>query len=286
MIPKPFHLNMSIGNEMSRIMKRRISTLVLFATFVFAACEDDESPMPVTDPKLDYYIESYDIDGLGFDPQMKVTYEYNSDDRITKYTVFSYDPNAASLKELRYFVFTYVNNNVDKIKGYLPDVSVPYVDYSYEYFPDGTVSKISEKNSGTGINSQASFSYDDIGNSVKVAYTFSNGGSFEYEFFRDGGNIVSDKTTKGSQLCSDGEYTYDEHVNPFNNLGYVDYLLTNVSANNKLTEDVNYVACAFPSLIPETYVYEYNEKGYPAIVTTFYKSGSPSAKGKKELFYK
>jgi len=49
---------------------------------------------------------------------------------------------------------------------------------------------------------------------------------------------------------------------------------------------VNHVACAFPSLVPESYVYEYDEDGYPTVVTTFYKSGSPSAKSRKELFYK
>jgi hypothetical protein len=136
-----------------------------------------------------------------------------------------------------------------------------------------------------GINSEAIFSYD-AQNSVKVSYTFSNGSSFEYEYFNGGGNIASDKTTKGSQLCSDGEYTYDQNVNPFNKLGYVDYLLTNVSANNKLTEKVNYVACAFPSLVPDSYLYEYDANGFPTVITTLYKSGSTVPKARKELFYK
>jgi hypothetical protein len=271
---------------MNGITKTHIHTFILFSTLILAGCDDDELPIAVTDQKLDYYIESFDVDGLGFDPQMKVTYEYNNDGSVNKYTVFTYDPDAGSLQELRYFTFSYVNNRVDKINGFMTGEATPYVDYAYAYLADGSVSKISEKNLAAGINSEAIFSYDGSDNSVKVAYTFSNGGSFEYEFFHEGGNIVSDKTTKGSQLCSDGEYSYDQHINPFNNLGYVDYLLTNVSANNKLTEDVNYVACAFPSLVPESYTYEYDDKGYPIVVTTFYKSESPSAKARKEIFYK
>lgn len=255
-------------------------------TFILARCQDDELPIAAKDQKLDYYIESFDVDGLGFDPQMKVTYEYNNDGKVTKYTVFTFNPDVGSLQELNNFVFSYVNNRVDQIKGYFTGKDIPYVEYSYVYLADGRVSKISEKNTSAGVNSEANFSYEAVDHSVKVAYTFSNGGSFEYEFFNAGGNVVSDKTTKGSQLCSDGEYTYDQHVNPFNNLGYVDYSLTNVSANNKLTEDVSYVACAFPSLVPESYTYEYDENGYPTIINTFYKSGSPSAKARKELFYK
>src|SRR5688572_22701180 len=267
-------------------MKRLITSLFLPMIFILAGCQDDECPIAAKDQKLDYYIESFDVDGLGFDPQMKVTYEYNSEGRVTQYTVFTYNPEVQSLQELNNFVFTYVNNRVDQIQGYFPDKDTPYVEYSYVYLADGSVSKISEKNTAAGVNSEANFSYDAADNSVKVAYTFSNGGSFDYEFFKEGGNVVSDKTTKGSQLCSDGEYTYDQHINPFNRLGYVDYSLTNVSANNKLTEDVNYVACAFPSLVPESYTYEYNDRGYPTIVTTLYKSGSPSTKARKELFYK
>src|SRR5688572_11494826 len=267
-------------------MKRLISSLILPMIFILAGCQDDECPIAAKDQKLDYYIESFDVDGLGFDPQMKVIYEYDSEDKVTKYTVFTFNPDVGSLQEQNNFVFSYVNNRVDQIKGYFANEDIPHVEYSYVYLADGSVSKISEKNTAAGVNSEANFSYDVADNSVKVAYTFSNGGSFHYEFFKDGGNVVSDKTTKGSQLCSDGEYTYDQHINPFNNLGYVDYSLTNLSVNNKLTENVNYVACAFPSLVPGSHTYEYDAHGFPTIVTTLYKSGSPSTKARKELFYK
>lgn len=267
-------------------MKRKhISIQILLASILFAACQDDELPVVTAEKRLDYYIESYEVDGLGFDPQAKITYEYNNNGRVSKYTVASFNPDAGSLEDLRYFVFLYQNGKVAKILGYLPRKAIPYVEYSYVYLADGNVSKITEKNSGTGINSEANFSYNLGDKSIKVAYTFSNGAGFEYEFFNGSGNIVSDRTTRGSQHCSDGQYTYDQNVNPFNKLGYVDYLLTNVSVNNKLTESVNYVACAFPSLVPESYVYEYDEVGFPRVITTHYKSGGSVAKSRKELFY-
>lgn len=268
-------------------MKRRLSyTLSIFITLIFVSCNPDEATIIPTDPKLDYYIESFDLEGVGFQPQMKVKYEYNDAGKISKYTVHSYNAVPGSLEELRYFVFSYVNNRVNKIAGYSAQASSPYVEYSYQYTGNDTVSKIEENNHAAGISSEANFSYDAANESVKVAYTFSNGGSFEYEFFYEGENIISDKTTRGSQVCSNGQYTYDGHINPFRNLGYVDYMLNNLSTNNKLTEAVDYLACSFPTLIPESYAYEYDERGYPTLITTFYKSGSSLTKAKKEFFYK
>ena len=263
-------------------MKNLIYTF--FAILVLTGCENEEISKS-SGTKLDYYIESYDLTGLGFTPQLKVTYQYNAD-KLSRYTVSSYNPDVQSLVELHYFDFSYVDGKVDKIKGYLPNASSHYVEYSYQYLPDSRVLRITENNSNTGINSEANFTYNDADESAKVTYTFSNGGSFEYEFFYLSDNILSDKTTRGEQLCSDGTYTYDQHYNPFKDLGYVDYLLNNLSANNKLTEDVNYVNCAFPSIVAESYSYEYNDKGYPTVATTFYKSGGNVAKSEKKFFYR
>jgi hypothetical protein len=234
--------------------------------------------------KLDYYIESYNIGDLGFDPALKVVYEYNEVGNLRKYTILSYNPNTKLMEEQRNFVFSYSGSRVEFIKGYLPNGNDPYVEYSYQYLPNGTVSKIVENNlAASGIDSEAGFMYSENG-IVKASYTYSNGGSFEYEFDYASGNVVTDKTTRGSQLCSAGKYTYDKHNNPFKELGYTDYLLTNLSVNNKLTEDINYVGCSFPSFIPESHTYEYNDNGYPISVTTYYKNSL--AKSKKQFFYK
>jgi hypothetical protein len=187
--------------------------------------------------------------------------------------------------EQRRFLFSYVDGQVDKIEGILTNSTSPYIEYFYQY-DDSRVTKISEKNYSAGVNSEATFSYHSA-NVVSVDYQFSNGGSFKYEMTIDGNNILSDKTTRGTQLCSSGQYTYDQHPNPFNALGYVDYLLTNVSVNNKLTENVNYVSCAFPNLKPESFEYVYNDEGYPTEMTTTYVSDDDVApKSTKRFFYR
>lgn len=263
-------------------MKRPLYIFQVLSIFILSSCNEDD--MPEKGHRLDYYIESYEMSDPGFEPQLKIKYEYQKSGRIDKYYVLSYNPDNNAMEEQRSFVFSYTNDKVEQIKGYLPGENTAYIEYSYYYSTDDKVSKITENNHSAGISSEANFTYAENG-TIKVSYVFSNGGSFEYEFDYASGNILSDKTTRGSQLCSDGQYTYDQHHNPFKDLGYVDYLLTNLSTNNKITENVNYVACAFPTLVPESYTYEYNDKGYPISATTLYKSNGSIKKSRKDFFY-
>jgi len=258
--------------------------LCAFSILILAACT--EEPILPQAPLLASYEDSFQISTLDFEPKSRVVYQYDDNRKLEGYTFFGYNPDTGKFDEQRSFSLTYDANKVVKMEGKLVSATTPYVTYSYEYSTDGSLSKITEVNSGTGLSSQAIFSYV-TGSTVKVDFSFSNGTSFEYEYTKEGGNILSDKTTRGQQLCSDGTYTYDQGPNPFQTLGYVDYTLTNISANNKLTENVNYVGCAFPTLVPESYTYTYLENGYPSTVTTHYKSsGSFSPKAERKFFYK
>ena len=92
----------------------------LFLFFILFGCQSEEA-ITAHEPKLDYYVESYDIPDLGFQPQLKVTYEYNSSGKLSKYRVLSYHPDLKSFDELRHLDFIYSDNLVSKILGYLPD---------------------------------------------------------------------------------------------------------------------------------------------------------------------
>lgn len=256
--------------------------LLFLVSLTFGCKEDDVTPNVVT---LDYYEETFDIPDLDFHPQSKTVYDYDFAGKLIRSTFFSFDPNVESLVEQRYYLFSYVNGKVDKIEGFLTNSTSPYLEYSYQY-ADSRVTKITESNHSADIDSEATFSYPSA-NVVSVAYQFSNGGSFNYEMTIEGNNIHKDKTTRGAQICSNGEYTYDQHPNPFNTLGYVDYTLTNVSVNNKLTENVSYIGCAFPNLKPESYEYEYNTDGYPTEVVTSYAAVDGIVpKSTRRFFYK
>jgi len=203
--------------------------------------------------------------------QSRTEYEYNDAGKVTRMTVFSdYTTNETAQIPTTYKVFTYGGNGkISKISGYLSSNNTALSEDTYEYGVDGTLLRITE--SYGGVTGTMSLSFDSTNVQGKASYQYSNGGGFDYAFEYYLKNIVDDKTTKGSELCNQGVYSHDRNINPFKHLGYVSYVLDNFNVNNKLTEDVNYLACAFPSLIPESYEYKYDDLGYPTEKITHYR---------------
>jgi len=266
-------------------MKKQLKITSLL--ILMALCFSCQTESPTDDEldgvkKLSYYTEFFYDPTFGFQPISKVRYEYNSSGKLIKYFVYRFDANK-SLIEQHHYNFTYSNNRVDKITGFFTGEKNPFVLYSYEYSPESQVTKIKEENYQVGISSEVRFNYDLLSNSVTALYTFSNGGSFTYSYKLVDNNITSDKTTKESEICNTGEYAYDNGINPFSQLGYIEYTLNNVSVNNKLVESVDYLNCSFPSLVPESYSHVYDNLGYPIESTTYYVNGG---KSKKMFIYK
>lgn len=262
-------------------MKKLSIFLIVGTVTLTQGCKTEE--VVPNQVKLISYTETFEIDGFGFEPQSKVEYDYDEYGNLSRYTFYGYNPDLENFEAQRYFILTYKDSKVNKIEGFHAN-DVPDVNYEYFYQTDGKLLKITEENKGAGVNSEASFEYK-LHDYIKVSYRYSNGGSFEYEFQYVNENIVGDKTTRGSALCSEGEYNLDDHPNPFRALGFIDYALFNMSANNRLTENVEYVGCAFPSLIPESYNYQYNANGYPSEMTTNFKPGGIVMKSHKKFLY-
>jgi hypothetical protein len=242
----------------------------------------------LTSKKLAYYISYYEATdvvngGTYFAPNSRVDYEYDASGRLNK-MIFKIFVNGQFVDET-YSSFTYTGDQVTKISRSLAYNNQALNEFNYEYLPNGKVSSIVEGYAG-GVNAEARFIYHENNQTVNVTYSFLNGNGFEYQYDYGYQNLVTDETTKGGQLCSEGLYTYDNAINPFRHLGYIDFTLTNVSINNKKTENVDYLACSFPSLIPESYLYQYNDYGYPDLATTFYQSNNnPARRSKIEFFY-
>jgi hypothetical protein len=156
--------------------------------------------------------------------------------------------------------------------------------YDYAYVEDKLTS-ITERYVSSSFYSTADFDFIQ-GDSVAVTYTAANGNSFIYKFHLVNNNITAAKTTRGSQLCSQGTFAYDKNQNPFHALGYIDFYLINYSENNKVSESVQYLGCSFPDLVPESYEYEYNAAKYPLTSTTTYStSGQVAPKSRKSFTY-
>lgn len=236
-----------------------------------------DGPLPVTyglggatpAKKIDYYVEYQEMQNNALLSQYKVEYQYNSSGQVERTTFYNFSTETSAFEVSQYSLFTWSGRALTKLATYLQDDRLITED-TYEYGGPETLVKITDKGYGSGITGEMSLSYHDNGKTT-AAYRFSNGGSFDYEFLYTLKNIISDKTTRGSQLCSEGTYTYDRNINPFKHLGYVDFALRNYSINNTLAEDHNYAGCSFPALTPESYNYEYDNQGYPTSKTTHYK---------------
>lgn len=249
--------------------------------------ESTEGPLPFTyvlggskaPKKLAYYvsyIERPDPTEWGktyLDPQSTVEYEYRPDGKVDKMNIYGYVDSLKTFIKQRYFVFEYANGKVSKLSGYHLGHTAPYIEDFYTYL-NGKVNKIQEVNYAAGLTTDLTVGYFEAQGFVTASYTSSNGQSFTYQFDYENNNIKSDKTSRMGILCSTGTYTRDKNINPLAHLGYTDFLFRNYSINNKTAETVTYSGCAFPTLIPEAYVYIYDEDGYPTKEKTVYKGSN------------
>ncbi|HZY78750.1 MAG TPA: hypothetical protein VFE50_04455, partial [Cyclobacteriaceae bacterium] len=227
--------------------------------------------------KVSQYVTSWSrvVNGaIVMEPVSRVQHLYNNDGKIALIKSSTWNRETQSYFDNSRLEFRYQGGRVMKIETYMAGESGVYSEDNYTYDANGYATHIQHKVPGTGINTDVDLSYQYTDRVVKASYKLSNGNGFEYEMVIKNGSLKTDKSTRGGQLCSDGTFTYDKGVNPLKHLGYTDYLLRNYSISNRLTEDVNYVGCAFPSLIPDAYDYVYDQDGYPLRATTIYRGST------------
>jgi hypothetical protein len=163
-------------------MKRSIYAIIIFLNLILTNCINDD--IPPRELKLNYYIESFEVAGLDFEPARLVTYKYDAAGRLDGYTTQVYDPVTKSYDPQNYFVFHYSDNKVERINGFLEKSDAPFIEYSYTYLSNGNVLKIKEKNNMLNISADADFTYAE-NEIVRAVYTYSTGAGFEYRVVMD-----------------------------------------------------------------------------------------------------
>lgn len=225
--------------------------------------------------KLSHYItykKMIEGDVQYWQAQDRRRYEYDAAGNLERMIVSSFVDSVGGFLPQRYFVFNYTGDRMTKIAGYHAETDKLYLEERYEYFPDGNVLSITQDYvDGSNIDWVANYSYNYTNRVINASYSAANGGGFTYDLTLPWGNVLTDRINRGNQLCNIGTYQYDRGINPYKHLGYMDFFLNNFSLNNRISENVEYFGCAFPSLIPEAYVYEYDEQGYPKASNTLYK---------------
>lgn len=216
-------------------------------------------------------------------PVSRVNYEYKLDGRVSSIDYETWSENLQKFVNSSESLFYYEGARVQKIVNIDIKTDAIQSEDHYTYDVNGDVTHIQHKDNN-GITTEVDLEHLYTDRVVRAKYRLSNGSGFDYEFINQYGSLKSDKTTRGGQLCSEATYTSDKSINPLKHLGYVDYLMRNYSASNKVTESANYVGCSFPALIPERYSYVYNDYGYPVRATTHYK-GTDSVNEVEYTYY-
>ncbi|MBL0741001.1 hypothetical protein [Chryseolinea lacunae] len=240
--------------------------------------------------KLARYVTWREVDlpdgGVVYQPVSKVQFTYDASGHLAYIVAQAYNDKTSKFEDTTTDTFFFEGDAVSKIITTLN--GQPYSNYVYTY---GAETKIKATLLYANLVATQTTKRDDTNNHIDVTYNYSNGNAFVYAFDFAYKNIVSDKTTK-DKLCNTGTYTYDKNINPLRHLGYQDINLVNWSASNKLTEDVHYIACSFPTLLPVKHDYTYDADGYPVTKITTYAKGTiggsipdPSHHGKVEYFY-
>jgi hypothetical protein len=242
-------------------------------TFVLGGEVQSKKLLAVT-----YYYES--APGA-MDAQRKTEYTYDGTGKLNGVQEKFYNSETMAFELDQHRTFEYENNRVKKMSRYWSSDNSLMEETTYQYNGSGYLTAILFKSYQTGITSDVVLTYDLNTGIVIATYSNSNGTGFQYHFTYENKNIATDKVTEGAKICEEGIYTYDKNINPFKHLGYVEYVLTNFSINNRLTESVTY-QCLLPSLVPVSFEYVYNDNGYPTQSTTNYQGGG---KGKYTYEY-
>jgi hypothetical protein len=216
----------------------------------------------------------------------RTDYEYLSNGQVSTIKYYTLTTEGAALQSWKEFV--YVNNVLERIKSFsvYNNQNSPTNEYIYTNggkYESGTINVISpasRNGTPTTLRTTVNVTFDHPKVDARYTYRYDVDGYSFTEVFSVTApweSITSSRSTRPYNVspydvCNEGQFTHDKNINPLRHLGYLDAYMENFSANNTLTESINYIACYFPQLIPLHYEYTYQD-GYPVTQVTHYRGG-------------
>jgi len=254
---------------------RPVHITLLLTILLFAGCGSDD-PQPETgngSHRLSS-VSTYREDANGFTLSDVTTYAYSSQGRLESSLLSLY--NTSTLQLFPFSRKSYTHDQQGRV--ILLEATIINTNVSesvlYRYRPDGTLSSM---HWDADIDADVAVTFLP-GDTLQAAYLFSNGHTFTYRAFIKDGNPLYDKTINSSNHITDeSAKTFDDHINPYSLLGYIDFLFINYSKNNPLSAATQ-IYEGSQEAIPESYEYTYNDAGLPLTQVVTYKSSDPARK--------
>lgn len=240
----------------------------LFAALILlAGCVTHDLEPQLRAPRLKSVTSYFETATNDFRASDKTVYSYDINGRLSEKSYFTFDVIENEFVVFSVSTFTFDGNQLQKIVESIAGTSLIKTT-TFEYSGE----KLMEVHIDDEVDTDAMIGYPED-NVTEILYVHSNGRHFKYRFTSPGENIVSEQTFDDSgQLSSEITNEFDSGKNPLNLLGYNDPFFSNFSVNNKITTQSEYYSSAFPTMVPTTYEYIYNEKNLPTQQLTLYKS--------------
>jgi hypothetical protein len=246
-------------------MKPRFA--LFFALILSSACVTHDLEPQLKAPRLASVTSYFEHAANDFRASDRTTFSYDINGRLVEKSYFTFDVIENEFVLFSVSTFTFSGNQLQKIVESVAGTSLIKTT-TFQYSGE----KLMEVYIDDEVDTDVMIGYPEE-NVTEVLYVHSNGRHFKYRFTSPGENIVSEQTfDESGQLSSEITNEFDSGKNPLNLLGYSDPFFSNFSVNNKTKTESAYYSSAFPTMVPTSYEYVYNDEKLPTQQLTRYKS--------------
>jgi YD repeat-containing protein len=248
-------------------MKHPLFYLGLSLLLLAQCSSDDDQPVVEKQPRLVSVTMSMQRSDGTFRPGYIRTFVYSSSGRLEREEYATYESEEQQFHILWTDRFTYSGKKVTQIdRMYAETVRTGSTQYTYDN--QGRVTAIHVDDD---TKTDVTVTYE-AGDTINALYEQGNGRWFRFRMAMSGDNLVYGKTIDDSQrLANETYYQYDENVNPYSLLGYMDMFFEYASHNNRIVQSSTYYTPQQPNSVPYAHAYTYNH-GLVEKQTIRYKS--------------
>lgn len=204
--------------------------------------------------------------------ETKTDFTYGGSNRLEKISYYKKRPDnkpyLAMVDEFRYS-----NNELDRISRY-DEQNNPIGQTAFSYDPAGLIKAIVDNQSGveTAVSVSSFNNEQESRTEVAMAYRYSNSAiTMDYYKRYVNGNLVGDNSSTSNHSTENGDYEYDQQINPYVHMGWPNLFLSNSSRNNMVLSRKTYYG-NYPLVVEYGHTYKYDGEGYPVELVKKFKS--------------
>lgn len=202
----------------------------------------------------------------------KTSFSYKADGKLTSIDYYLKKADNTPYLAMR-DLFQYDNGRVAKIDRF-DEKNQPGGFTSFSYNDEGKVSGITESANNIRTTATLGYYHSNTTGVTEVTFNYSYNHSTNtmkyYQRYRHG-NRFADNSNSNNNNTETGQYEYDNNINPYAHIGWLNLFLSNESKNNVVSQQKSYFG-NYPTAVAYQFIYKYDADGYPTELIRHYKS--------------